>query len=288
MKFRTIIETPRSKCKIEPTTPIILLGSCFADNIGSRLIRDGFTTIVNPLGPLYNPMSLAECLRRALQELKYSPFDMIEDERGFHCLGYASRYTDNDAWKLADTVNKDIQIVKNHLNKGGLLFVTFGTSWIFEWRENRSLVVGNCHKFPADAFERRRLSVAEIVRRWEGSLKKLAQMGIHTVFTVSPTRHLADGLHGNTLSKAVLQLAIDELCAKFPETTEYFPAFEILNDDLRDYRFYADDLKHPSSFAADYVYEIFEKSFFSPEACLYADTSRRQALRDAHRQILPN
>ena len=283
LKFRTEIEPQEFRPWIEPTTAITLLGSCFADNVGAALARDGFDTMANPMGPLYNPSSLFRCLTDALTGREYGAGDFTPGPMGHHCLDYASRYCGPDAGALAARLNAGLAALREHLTRGGskLLCLTLGTAYVFYL--DGGVAVGNCHKFPASRFERRRLSLGEIAEGWK-RLRPLLPDGLNIVLTVSPIRHLADGLHGNNLSKATLQLAGEEICAD--GRAVYFPAFEIVNDDLRDYRFYADDLKHPSDMAVEYIYDIFGRSFMTDAARAAAAEGRRASAAAAHRPII--
>lgn len=283
LKFRTEIEPQEFRPWIEPATAITLLGSCFADSVGAALARDGFDTMANPMGPLYNPFSLFRCLTDALTGREYGAGDFTPGPMGHHCLDYASRYCGQDAEALAARLNGELEALRAHLTRGGskLLCLTLGTAYVFYL--DGGVAVGNCHKFPASRFERRRLSLGEIAEGWK-RLRPLLPEDLNIILTVSPIRHLADGLHGNNLSKATLQLAAEEICAD--GRAGYFPAFEILNDDLRDYRFYADDLKHPSDMAVEYIYDIFGRSFMTDAARAAAAEGRRASAAAAHRPII--
>ncbi len=285
MKFRTEVEKPRPLQWLEPQTPVTLLGSCFADNVGQRLVRDGFDTIHNPLGPLYNPMSLARCLQAALDGYRYTSADLVAGPRGHHCLDYASRYSGDNPDRLCEEINDIITRLGERLRRPEpqILCLTFGSAWHFLLDGKKP--VGNCHKFPSQRFERRLLKTDEIAGTWAELLRELPG-NIRTVFTVSPIRHLADGLHGNSISKATLLLATESITAQSECPAIYFPAFEIMNDDLRDYRFYADDLKHPTPMAADYIYEIFQTMFMTSAAMEHAAGCRRAAAAAAHKTIL--
>lgn len=283
LKFRTEIEPQEFRPWIEPATAITLLGSCFADSVGAALARDGFDTMANPMGPLYNPSSLFRCLTDALTGREYGAGDFTPGPMGHHCLDYASRYCGPDAEALAARLNAGLAALCEHLTRAGskLLCLTLGTAYVFYL--DGGVAVGNCHKFPASRFERRRLGVGEIAEGWT-RLRPLLPDGLNIILTVSPIRHLADGLHGNNLSKATLQLAAEEICAD--GRAVYFPAFEIVNDDLRDYRFYADDLKHPSDMAVEYIYDIFSRSFMTDAARAAAVEGRRANAAAAHRPII--
>lgn len=283
LKLRTEIEPVRPSFAITHADRIVLLGSCFSDNIGSRLVRDGFDAVHNPLGPLYNPLSLAHVIENLLDGHTYSDSDFLTDnENAYHCLYFASRYQHPDSNMLADTLNADFSALKSAFDNSTVVIVTFGSSVVYSLDETLGGVVGNCHKFPASVFRRMTLSVADIVGRWERILPRLRQQGKNILLTVSPIRHLADGLHGNELSKARLLLACDSLTG----LADYFPAYEIMMDDLRDYRFYDRDLKHPSELACDYIYDKFSECFFSHETVDFAAKKRQEYMRSAHRPII--
>lgn len=280
MKFRTEINIPRNPHRIDHRNGTMLLGSCFSDEVGARLDDDGFPTLHNPLGPLFNPFTLATFIGRLLDGYTYTTADLTPDSQGrLHALDFPAKYhcEPGEAAELLRTVNDLCQSAQSHLLNSSTLIITFGTAWVFQLKAS-GCIVGNCHKFPATEFSRLRMTVDEIVRLWQPLLQRLAELGIHTLFTVSPIRHLADGLHGNQLSKATLLLAIDRLQA------DYFPAYEILLDDLRDYRFYAADMKHPSPVAVDYVYQLFGDTYFSKETLAEAARHRAETLRARHRQ----
>lgn len=277
MKFRTEIEPLRTAAPIDYHSPIALLGSCFTTEIGERLRLDGFDVTANPMGSLYNPASLARVVDRALAGYRYSITDLTEHAGIYHALDFPSRYQDPDPDRLLDKVNADFEELAGRLRKAEIWFITFGTSHIFE--HQGSTIAGNCHKLPAAEFTDRYLTVAEITRLWEPLARNR-----RIIFTVSPIRHVADGLHGNQLSKARLLLAVDELCRR--TGAEYFPSYEIMLDDLRDYRFYAPDMKHPSATAIDYIYERLSESYFTRETQAMATEARKTALRSQHRPIL--
>lgn len=283
MRFRTEIERPVTALKIEHGTPLLFLGSCFADEIGGRLENDGFNVLHNPLGPLYNPASICTCLERATGK-PYSASDLTEGPRGFHCLDYASRYSGPDADIVLSAVNTEMQRIREFLSLKPVTFITLGSAFVYRHIE-RGVTVGNCHKLPDSAFKRDILDVDTV----KGFLDRIhstleAHGASHVVFTVSPIRHLAYGLHGNTVSKSTLLVAVDRHLNE--NKGDYFPAYEIMLDDLRDYRFYAADMKHPSDVAADYIYEIFSDTYFAKDTADAAVKARKARLATLHRPIL--
>lgn len=275
MKFRTEIE-PLDFPPVGADARMVLLGSCFADNIGARLKAQGLDVCHNPMGPLFNPASIARVVERALDGLPYSADHLVEREGLFHALDWPLRFRCADADALLGELNLRFEALRRSIAGADVLFFTFGTAWVYRLVETGE-IVGNCHKLAASEFRRERMSVEQITAIWQPLLARLKATGKRVIFTVSPVRHTADGLHGNNISKATLMLAIDALDA------EYFPAYEILCDDLRDYRFYGTDLKHPSDAAVEYIYEKFAGTFFTPATIETLRQRRAKILRDAHR-----
>lgn len=284
MRFRTEIEQPRGSFRLSHDKGIVMLGSCFTDNIGQRLSRDGFDVCANPLGPLYNPLSLADCIERLISGKRYTTSDLYHDKDGmWHCLDYASRYRASDPAALLDLINGDFDILRRAFDRAGTVIVTFGSAHGFYMAdESRQSPVGNCHKLDSRIFELRMIDTDDIVRRWEGLVSALTTCGKHVILTVSPIRHLAYGLVGNSLAKARLLLS----CERLRHATDYFPAYEIMIDDLRDYRFYDADMKHPSPVAVDYIYDIFTKTYFSDTTLAAALSCRRTSAAALHRPNL--
>lgn len=285
MELRTKIDGLKGKTEIDHRQGIVLLGSCFADNVGSRLEHDGFDVMYNPMGPLYNPLSLARLIKDLLDGRIYTPDDFRTDAGGVtHCLDFASRYQHADANLLAEMLNRDFQRLREHFLSASVVCITFGSSYIYSINERIDGVVGNCHKFPSSDFRRMLIDVDDITDVWIPLSERLTSLGKRLILTVSPIRHLADGLHGNQLSKARLLLA----CEKLAAAADYFPAYEIMLDDLRDYRFYDRDMKHPSDVACDYIYDKFGETYFSAATKEHALSSRKEYLRRQHRTIVNN
>lgn len=283
MRFRTEIERPQAGFEISHDDKILLLGSCFSDNVGVRLQRDGFDVKFNPMGPLYNPVSLSRLLFRLCDNQAYSESDFTQDESSvFHCLDFASRYQNKDVETLAATLNEELDDLRHFFNEATVIVFTLGSSFVYSLTTRVEDAVGNCHKFPADKFTRFPVDVDKIVGLWRPMLQSLKNLNKKVLLTVSPIRHLADGLHGNQLSKARLLLA----CEVLSDLADYFPSYEMLLDDLRDYRFYAADMKHPSEQACDYIYEHFSNAYFNDRTLKLVKSFRDKALRDAHRQLL--
>lgn len=282
MRFRTEIECRPSAIQVSHDTPMLLLGSCFTDEIGARLDADGFDTMHNPMGPLYNPCALLRFVE--MVEDGIDETDLVAGPRGMHCLDLASRYAGTNTQVLLADINATLAEVRAFLERRPVVFVTLGSAFVFTHTAT-GRTVGNCHKFPAGAFSRSLLTVGQAT----AALARLTRLLLAcacpaVVITVSPIRHLADGLHGNTLSKSTLQLAAAAVTDAIG-ATEYFPSYEMLIDDLRDYRFYADDMKHPSAMAVRYIYDLFSQSFFTPATLGTASAGRRLSRRLGHRSF---
>ena len=260
MKFRTEIDVKPIAEGIDHTQKVFALGSCFAENISERLAKAKFSVESNPFGVLFNPFSIANALERLDEIRAFAVCDIKAGRDAFFSFDAHSSLDGKTHTEIFGNLNKAVAQGSKALRESDWVILTFGTAWVYE-KDGR--VVANCHKQPASEFERRRLSVAEIVERYsrlfEGVLRDKK-----VVLTVSPVRHIGDGLQENSVSKATLRLAVEELVAKF-ENAHYFPSYEILIDDLRDYRYYADDLAHPSKMAVDYVWERFCEAILSPE-----------------------
>lgn len=286
MQFRTEIDI--RKCPPEKAIShadrIVMLGSCFTDEIGAQLELDGFSVAHNPMGPLFNPASIAKCLMRARSEEEYTPGEFAQGPDGrWHCLDFASRYSHADPGELAAMVNRDLHKLAGDCARATVAIITLGSSHTFIYKPTWK-IAGNCHKLPASDFEPDFLTFTQS-GHYLAAISQAFPRARTVIFTVSPVRHVAYGLHGNNLGKAHLLLAVEEALKMNPRH-EYFPAYEILNDDLRDYRFYAPDMKHPSATAVEYVYEKFAQRYFSDSTRTEARKARSRAMAAAHRPIL--
>lgn len=262
MQFRTELILPKAKRPISYADRMLLMGSCFSENIGNWLSDHFMDVLVNPFGILYNPASIAHSLRLLTEEKNYTEADLFEHQGLFRSFDHHSRYSAPTAAETLQLMNESREAATEQLREADLLLITFGTAWVYALKEE-GRTVSNCHKLPERLFERRKLSVTEIVSEWSALIEHLTAINpkLQIIFTVSPIRHIKDTLHGNQLSKATLLLAIDELQAAF-EQVSYFPAYELLMDDLRDYRFYASDMVHPSETAVSYIQSKFAGVYF--------------------------
>lgn len=273
---------------------VVTMGSCFADAIGTRLEEGGFRVERNPFGTLYNPASVAAALERLIDCRDITEADLVQHEGLWHSWHHHGSFSRPTAQECLEACNGRIRQAHGALRGARVLMVTFGTAYTFGLtphpsllsREGERMVVANCHKLPAAMFEWRRMTVGEVVDIWRPLMERLAVFNprLSVVFTVSPIRHLADGAHGNQLSKATLLLAVDELVSIFNSQFSifYFPAYEIVLDELRDYRFYGPDLSHPSVLAEDIVYDRFQRATMTPATIQQAHNNAKQAKRRRH------
>ena len=266
-RFYTSVEMPAGLPRFSHRDRLLLMGSCFATNIGTRLLEAKFACDVNPYGVLYNPLSISAALREALAGKVYAEADLYEHGGLWHSPMHHGDFSAPTAAEALARINARLEAMRAELSRPDVLLLTWGTAWVYE-EARTGRIVGNCHKLPERCFCRRRLSVEEMVDDYTELLADLWKVnpGLKVVFTVSPIRHVRDGLHANQLSKAALLLAIASLEEKFPAAVCYFPAYEIVLDELRDYRFYAPDMVHPSDVAIDYVWERFCGACLTDEA----------------------
>ncbi len=267
MQLYTTVRIPEPPFRLSIQERILLLGSCFAENIGAKLAEGKFDIDMNPFGTLYNPASIAAAIRMLLHPERFTADDLFHHEGVYHSFTHHSRFSSPSATECLNNINDRLFASAEKIRSTRSMVVTLGTAYVYRLKTTGE-VVANCHKLPEKMFSRSMLSVEEIVSEWKGLLLSLWEQcpEMKLIFTVSPIRHLKDSAHGNQLSKATLLLSVDALRESFPERVAYFPAYEIMMDELRDYRFYADDMLHPSELAVDYIWQRFTESYLSDEA----------------------
>lgn len=294
MQLITPVALPSTAIRLTPRSVIMCAGSCFADHMGERLRQSlpPQAVCVNPSGVLYNPISLSLSLDAWMQ-----PSPTLLDEgmfqagdRQFRHWLFSTRFEAATPELLRPIITEAHQQAHSHLLRSQVLFITFSTDHVFflQTPDGNELPVANCHKMPSRLFSEQVVSGQAMLERWQHTLRQLHVIcpQLHVVFTLSPYRYVKHGLHQNALSKARLLLLIDALCETFP-FVEYFPAYEIITDELRDYRFYAPDMLHPSEQAVDYVWERFRTHYFTPALSEFAH-EQAQLLRDeSHRPLHP-
>lgn len=276
MKLQTTIDIKPFAWKIGYEDKILMLGSCFSDEIGEQMKQRYLTVTCNPFGTLYNPLSIAQAM-----QMTDVP-ELVEYDGLWHSMAHHGSFSRATREEAEQAVRTSVETMQQALAEASVIIVTFGTAWVYEMKEE---VVANCHKMPENWFTRRRLGVEEIVAAWQPVID--AYPDKHWVFTVSPIRHVKDGLHENQLSKATLLMAVEHLSAEGDLATKpvYFPSYEILLDELRDYRFYADDLVHPSSLAVNCIWERFVETFCSPQTRNRLIVSHKQWKYEHHRPL---
>lgn len=266
MIFSTPVELPCGILDITHKSRMLLIGSCFAGNIGAALLDRKFNVDVNPFGVQYNPLSIATVLSRIVDG---TPFDedspeLFEHNGKWHSILHHSDFSRGSKEQLIEGINERLQKAHNAIAICDVIIITLGTAYAYT-RNSDNSVAGNCHKLPGNCFTRSLLGIEDICDRLQAVMRRIIAInpGVKFMFTVSPIRHLRDGAHDNQKSKATLLLAIDRISGAMPQNTTYFPSYEIMMDELRDYRFYAEDMVHPSATAIEYIWECFGKCYFN-------------------------
>lgn len=275
MKLQTTIDIRPSGWQIGYEDKILMLGSCFSDEIGAQMAQRNLHVTCNPFGTLYNPLSIAKAINYKLQISNYK-LPLVPHDGLWHSMAHHGSFSRATKEETEQAVNQSIETMQKALDESTVVIVTFGTAWVYEMD---GLIVANCHKMPDSWFTRRRLTVEEIVAAWQPVIARYPDK--HWLFTVSPIRHIKDGLHENQLSKATLLMAVEQL------SSSYFPSYEILMDELRDYRFYADDLVHPSSLAVQYIWERFADTFCTNQTKNQMNLELKRWKQTQHRPLHP-
>ncbi len=265
MNLITKVEITPSIKKIKHQHNVLFIGSCFAENISEKLVDAKFNVCCNPFGVVYNPISLYNCFDLLDRKKTFSENDLFFENGVWKSFYHHSSFCNTDKNVTLQNINNEIEKSSQFLKTVDFVFITLGTSWVYVHKA-LDIVVSNCHKVPAINFNRKLLSVNEVFESLKNIVEIIKKNNNNTqiIFTISPIRHLKDGLHNNNISKAILFVALNKL-KEIYQNIQYFPAYEILIDELRDYRFYADDLLHPTKKAIDYIGELFSNSYFEAE-----------------------
>ncbi len=290
MLFKTDVQVPPPGFSLSLQRELLFLGSCFAEHIGERLIHSKFHCRVNPWGVLYNPVSIADWIRRAADTSLAAPepaWPLFESGGLHHCWWADSGLSAPTVEECRRKVSEEWQAVRTAWGRTQALVITLGTNRCYCLSDGGD-VVANCHKQPVAAFEEVRLSPQEIVETLGNALDALWSTAPHVqvIFTISPYRYAKYGFHESQLGKAALLWAVDELCRSRLHCT-YFPAYEILLDELRDYRFYAEDMLHPSTQAVDYICKRFMDAYLDDEARTFLNRWKPLARALHHRPLHP-
>lgn len=287
MKFSVTTALPSSPVVLDVGSCVMTMGSCFAQHIGTRLsdaLPEGQVE-VNPFGVTYNPASMSRCLQLLLKgELPVGECLFHGRDGLWHSWLHATPgFSAPTREACLNNITKRFETARERLQAVDVVMLTFGTAHVYELSDTTHLTVNNCHKEPPVRFVERRLTVEEIVGLFTPVLQELRRQrpGLQVVLTVSPYRYTKLGLHGSTLSKSILHLACEALGETF-DFVKYFPAYEIIIDELRDYRFYERDMLHPSAVAVDYVWERFAEWSFTPQLERYAALKSARLKRERH------
>jgi hypothetical protein len=272
------VQIPASSWKIGYDDQILLMGSCFADSMCAKLHEHYFRVEGNPFGVLYNPVSIAMAIEMARKSQTIEDKDLVEHGGLWHSMAHHGVFSDIDMAVVLDKCNGSIVALRQALENATVITITFGTAWVYEYAGK---VVGNCHKIPANQFVRRRMTVEEIVATWQPLVEAMPDK--KWLFTVSPIRHVKDGLHENHINKGILLQALEQLTKQ--TGCSYFPAYEIMLDELRDYRYYAEDMVHPSSMAVEYIWQRLVETYMTADTQAEMKTLH-QLWRDEHHRFI--
>lgn len=265
--FRTEIEIKSIEAKIDYHSSILLMGSCFSENIFQKFDFYKFNSLYNPFGIIFNPVSILESIERITEKKYYQEHELVYVNDSWVSLDHHGAFSGSDKVHVIKNINENMDKWHISIAKATHIFITLGTAWVYEHKE-KNKIVANCHKIPSAEFSKRLLSVKETFEAIQrmSYLLQSANKKVQLVFTISPIRHLRDGFTENQTSKSILFVALQEFL-KENESIKYFPAYEILMDDLRDYRFYSNDMIHPTVLAIDYVWEKLTHSYID-KACV--------------------
>ncbi len=289
MEFRTTVKTGENRSWLHHSDNVVLLGSCFSESIGSRMQGAFIHATINPFGTLYNPMSIARGVDRLIANEPIAGKDLFMQGGVWNSYDFHSRHSLPDKQVTIDHMSKCIEEGHKALKEAQLLTVTLGTSLIYRLKATGE-VVANCHKVPQHEFDRKMASVNDMAQVLDAMLAKLHEFNpeLYIIMTVSPIRHIADGLDTNSLSKAALRIAIHEAISQHRDYCDYFPAYEIMLDDLRDYRFYGSDMVHPSDVAVEYIWQVFQGAYLDDRSALAVARCERVHKRIQHRPMSAN
>lgn len=269
IRLNTPVELPESNFGVSYHNRLLSLGSCFSSNIAEYLRLLRFHIVYNPFGPLYNPISIARCISRLRTGKQYTSDELFHFGGLFHSEMHHGSFSKRTIEDTLNGINEAFNEAKKMHDQCDRLIITFGTSRVYR-HKTTNLVVGNCHKQPQDTFRREDLSLDDMCAQWHDLLTNLLKEKpqLNVILTVSPIRHLGDGLIANSRNKSKLLLLCDYLVGLCPSRIEYFPSYEIMMDELRDYRYYAQDMKHPSDLAIEIICQRFLNKYIDEKTFL--------------------
>ena len=289
MNFTTKIPITQNANPIDYNSKIVSFGSCFAENMGDKLLYYKFQTQVNPFGIIFNPFSIEKLIERVVLQRYFTKDDIFFFNERWHCYEVHSELSDADSEVFLSKLNQILLDTQKQLQQATHIIITYGTSWVYRHIETNG-IVANCHKVPQKQFSKELLSIDSIQKSIQNTVSLIATLNpkCNFIFTVSPVRHLKDGFVENQVSKAHLIAAIYATTNTKQQALNYFPSYEIMMDELRDYRFYADDMIHPSSMAIDYIWERFAATQIDASAITTMELVQTIQKGLAHRPFNPN
>ena len=289
MNFTTKIPITQNANPIDYNSKIVSFGSCFAENMGDKLLYYKFQTQVNPFGIIFNPFSIEKLIERVVLQRYFTKDDIFFFNERWHCYEVHSELSDADAEVVLSKLNRILSDTQKQLQQATHIIITYGTSWVYRHIETNA-IVANCHKVPQKQFSKELLSIDSTQKSIQNTVSLIATLNpkCNFIFTVSPVRHLKDGFVENQVSKAHLIAAIYATTNTKQQTLNYFPSYEIMMDELRDYRFYADDMMHPSPMAIDYIWERFAATQIDASAITTMELVQTIQKGLAHRPFKPN
>lgn len=267
MEFRTQIPIPKSGNPIGYDSKIVSLGSCFAENMSDKLDGFKFQNTCNPFGIIFNPVSIEKMIYRIVNQFFYTEKDIFFHNERWHCFEVHSDLSCSNQEEFLENLNAVLRTSLIRLFQASHIIIAYGTSWVYRNLESNA-IVANCHKVPQKEFSKEILSIETIEKSIKNTIGyfQIINPNVNFIFTVSPVRHLKDGFVENQLSKAHLITAIHKILQSTIYNLNYFPSYEIMMDELRDYRFYAEDMVHPNPVAIGYIWERFSETTISAES----------------------
>ncbi|MDR0755007.1 MAG: GSCFA domain-containing protein [Prevotellaceae bacterium] len=288
MQLQTEIEIKPFAKKLSHTGKILMLGSCFANSIGNRLRDAKFDVCINPFGVIYNPLSIANCIELLIANKEITENNLLQHNGLYYNFCYHTSFSATEKQSALAKMNLANRQGSEFLNNAENIIITFGSANAYKYKKTGK-IVANCHKIPACEFEKTVLDIDIIVNIINEAIQNVRTINneVNFIFTVSPVRYLSDGAHENQLSKSRLLIAVDEIC-KNSRRCEYFPAYEIMMDELRDYRFYTDDMLHPSNLAVDYIWQKFSNAAISNESLKIIEEIKKIYAAKSHKAFNPD
>ncbi|MDR0419836.1 MAG: GSCFA domain-containing protein [Prevotellaceae bacterium] len=288
MQLQTETEIKPFAEKISHADKILMLGSCFTNSIGERLQHAKFDVYINPFGVIYNPFSITNSIQLLIANTKITESDLLQNNGLYYNFDYHTSFSAITKQSALDKMNEANQQGSEFLKKATHIIITFGSAISYKYKKHNK-IVANCHKIPACEFEKINLKIDNIVETVNTAIKNIRNINndINFIFTVSPVRHLGDGTHENQLSKSRLLIATDEIC-RSNSRCQYFPAYEIMMDELRDYRFYADDMLHPSNLAINYIWTKFSVAAINAESLKIINEIKKILAAKSHKVFNPD